>query len=438
MKMNMQDYRHAQDRVHIAEHCKEEVLSMAQNQKTNGRPIIRIAAGITAAAACLAVVGTLGHSFFNGKQDGILMPATTSDISAQFEEQGAKSAVTTPAAAKPETDDREFPLLSSMSEDKRTKTFKWGTIKLNSFLVSNFGENDKDAEYIEFQFDVHLNDDIDITEADAFNVEWYCSMYDTAMEHKITQFNPTTLHLQGFDDTHNFRISCDCFIPEEAAACLTKDETGEYREIYSDFLEKQPIPDYLLYELEITDAEIEAVHYDGGNEIKEVLVSEKTPMFKFRPADAPKDEAEIVNIKPGDALGEAADIEEDSTEAVTTTAVSETTAVSSENRNASDSEKLDAANKAAEQFYAAVQAAIADMKADETLSPYDLENMEKGFEFNEFEISEIRSASKENNPFYYYIAQHLPAQTAFITVAFGVESEKCKYVIVQTADIISS
>ena len=38
--MNMQDYRHAADRVQIAEHCKEEVLGMNET-RTARRPAIR-------------------------------------------------------------------------------------------------------------------------------------------------------------------------------------------------------------------------------------------------------------------------------------------------------------------------------------------------------------------------------------------------------------
>lgn len=70
MKMNMQDYRHAADRVEISEHCREEILSMTKkNEQKTGAPILRITAGITAAAACLGIAGTVGYAMLRMKAE---------------------------------------------------------------------------------------------------------------------------------------------------------------------------------------------------------------------------------------------------------------------------------------------------------------------------------------------------------------------------------
>ncbi|GEM_PF-6536481 len=68
--MNMQDYRHAADRVEIADHCREEILDMKnQKERTTGAPLLRITAGLTAAAACLGIAGTVGYAMYRMKHE---------------------------------------------------------------------------------------------------------------------------------------------------------------------------------------------------------------------------------------------------------------------------------------------------------------------------------------------------------------------------------
>lgn len=85
--MNMQDYRHAADRVHIAEHCEEEVLSMtAQTEQKTRRPLLRTATGIAAAAACLGITGVLGVALFRmGTDSNELLTATSEETESVIE-----------------------------------------------------------------------------------------------------------------------------------------------------------------------------------------------------------------------------------------------------------------------------------------------------------------------------------------------------------------
>lgn len=76
--MKMQDYRRAADRVHIAEHCRQEVLSMNKHTEPKSRtPITRMAAGIAAAAAVLTVTGGFGYLLLSMKDDVQRGPANT-------------------------------------------------------------------------------------------------------------------------------------------------------------------------------------------------------------------------------------------------------------------------------------------------------------------------------------------------------------------------
>ena len=97
--MNMQDYRHAADRVHIAEHCEEEVLSMtSQTEQKTRRPLLRTATGIAAAAACLGITGALGLALFHmGKDSDELLTATSDGTESVTE-------VTEPAGTEPVQD----------------------------------------------------------------------------------------------------------------------------------------------------------------------------------------------------------------------------------------------------------------------------------------------------------------------------------------------
>ena len=98
--MNMQDYRHAADRVHIAEHCEEEVLSMTtQTEQKTRKPVLRAATGIAAAAACIGITGALGLALFHMNRDDSELTAASQD------ETTAVSEVTEPAASDSEPEE---------------------------------------------------------------------------------------------------------------------------------------------------------------------------------------------------------------------------------------------------------------------------------------------------------------------------------------------
>ena len=85
--MNMQDYRHAADRVHIADHCEEEVLRMTtQTEQKTRRPVLRAVTGIAAAAACIGVTGALGLALFHMNRDGSELTAASQDETAVVSE----------------------------------------------------------------------------------------------------------------------------------------------------------------------------------------------------------------------------------------------------------------------------------------------------------------------------------------------------------------
>ena len=96
--MNMQDYRHAADRVHIAEHCEEEVLSMTtQTEQKTRRPLLRTATGIAAAAACLGITGALGFALYRmGHEESSLLAASQNDTAAFTELTDADSSEAAP------------------------------------------------------------------------------------------------------------------------------------------------------------------------------------------------------------------------------------------------------------------------------------------------------------------------------------------------------
>lgn len=88
--MNMQDYRHAADRIHIAEHCEKEVLSMtSQTEQKVRRPLLRTATGIAAAAACVGLTGALGFALYRMGHDEADLPAADSAGTESVTEQSA-------------------------------------------------------------------------------------------------------------------------------------------------------------------------------------------------------------------------------------------------------------------------------------------------------------------------------------------------------------
>ena len=100
--MNMQDYRHAADRVHIAEHCEEEVLCMTtQTEQKTRRPLLRTATGIAAAAACIGVTGALGLALFHMNRDGNELTAASQDETVAVSEAVTESAGTDSIQAEP-------------------------------------------------------------------------------------------------------------------------------------------------------------------------------------------------------------------------------------------------------------------------------------------------------------------------------------------------
>ena len=298
MKMNMQDYRHVTDRVHIADHCKEEVLNMTHAEKTNSRPIIRIATGITAAAACVGIIGALGYAILKMQPNETLLPAAAPSVSSEIIEQTTEPAKTEQTTEAPKTDDRAFPLLRDMSEKERTKTFDWGTVRL---ACCGFSTDKQYADQtIDFMFDVHLNDDIDRTADDSFQMEWVCYMYDTELQHRVGDGKPVSAVCEAADKEGTQDFTCQIQIPypkADQATCLTLGEDGEYHDVYSDFLEKEPLPQYLLYELQLDKVSFYTKEQAAKHEDKAVLLSEKTKMFQFRAEELPVEQEEIADKK---------------------------------------------------------------------------------------------------------------------------------------------
>lgn len=291
--MNMQDFRHAADRVKIADHCKEEVLGMKQ-MTTTRKPAIRIAAGFAAAAASLALVCGLGYSVYRMKQNSALIPAT-----APMEEQVAASQDDTSEAAGSEEeaapDDREYPLFSRMTEEQRTKTFDWGTITLQDCSIER--ADDSDNPFMMCSLRIRFNEDEEPVQKDRIKLDTTYWMYDTTQTHKVSLHEDGSYHTfsQNFIDAGSYETVFQvCYPPlkNSSAICLTRGENGEYQvaDAGDDFLLKSPDPDYLLYEIQLdrvtirdTDGNDKQVLFDGENE----------PLFKFRLHDLPpQDEQE--------------------------------------------------------------------------------------------------------------------------------------------------
>lgn len=311
--MNMQDYRHAADRVHIADHCKEEVLGM-KTKTTDRKPVIRIVTGITAAAACLGITGAFGYALFNMKQDGAKLPAGT-QLESEFEEQSEA-----PVEALSLTDDREFPLFRCMTEEQQIRTFDWGTIRLDGCGLSGSSLDEK--RHMQVELHVHLNDDIEINEGDCVRLDLSHWMYDTEMQHKVSLYEDGRYAdakiIQSSDNPHelDYLIEFPAPIAGGCATCLTLGEDGEYHNIETDFLEKQPMPEYMLYELQLNGLSIltpcEDTMYDdneAGSASAEyngavIYADEHTPLFKFRMEDLPSDDEVIVEVPMDDTVDE--------------------------------------------------------------------------------------------------------------------------------------
>ena len=284
--MNMQDYRHAADRVQIADHCKEEVLGMNET-RTARKPAIRIVTGITAAAACLGITGAFGYSLMHMKQQGAELSAATqleSQIESQIAEEQPESEAEPVAVA---ADDREFPMIDRMTDEMRTRTFDWGTIRLDCISDTT----NADGRFPVMVFIVKLNDDIDIAETDVLSMSCKGSMYDYQMLHKVSTADGTVQVMEKIPGEAHDRLMMVLYpMPEEGgkAICLTRGDDGTYAEQPGDdFLYKEPMPEYLLYELTVDRI---AILDENGNEKRVLLDAPDTPLFKARKLDL---EAEI-------------------------------------------------------------------------------------------------------------------------------------------------
>lgn len=104
--MNMQDYRHAADRVEIADHCRQEVLDMTTERienrmDTEKKPIIRRFTGVAVAAAVLALNGALIYGIVSMKNRKDMMPGSAeSELSVV--EESAPAVTTEPAESETE------------------------------------------------------------------------------------------------------------------------------------------------------------------------------------------------------------------------------------------------------------------------------------------------------------------------------------------------
>ena len=281
--MNMQDYRHAADRVQIAEHCKEEVLGMKENTITR-KPAIRIVTGITAAAACLAVTGFCGYTLMHMNKQGKDLSAAT-QIESQIEEETPEvttEPVPEAVAVEVEADDREFPMIDRMTEEMRTRTFDWGTIWLEDITdITN-----ADGHFPVVLCEVKLNDDIEIADTDVIAMSCKGNMYDYQMQHKVSTADGTVQVVEKTPGEARDRLMMALYpLPVEGgtAVCLTRGDDGTYAERPGDdFLYKQPMPEYLLYELTVDRI---AILDENGNEKRVLLDSADTPLFKARKLD---------------------------------------------------------------------------------------------------------------------------------------------------------
>ena len=108
--MNMQDYRHAADRVEIADHCRQEVLDMTTERvenriDTEKKPIIHKFTGVAVAAAVLALNGALIFGIISMKNRKDMMPGTAeSDLSVTEESAPDVSADAVETSELPETE----------------------------------------------------------------------------------------------------------------------------------------------------------------------------------------------------------------------------------------------------------------------------------------------------------------------------------------------
>jgi hypothetical protein len=311
--MNMQDYRHAADRVHIAAHCKEEVLGM-KKKTAEKKPMIRIVTGITAAAACLSITGAFGYALFNMKKESAQLPAATSiEAESQLEEQ-----ILTADSAD-DYDNREFPLFSRMTEEQQVRTFDWGTIRLESCGLSGTSLDEK--RRMQVKLHVHLNDGIEINAGDAVWLTLSQWMYDTEMQHKVSYFEDggyvTSQPTKNSDNPREIDFLVEYPAPiADGTTCLTLGEDGEYHNIETDFLEKQPMPEYLLYELQLErlsilrpreDAVVDDNESESASEATNrtvIFEEEHTPLFKFRMEDLPTENDEKIGVSAEEAAGD--------------------------------------------------------------------------------------------------------------------------------------
>ncbi|MBP0987923.1 MAG: hypothetical protein J6S92_06550, partial [Oscillospiraceae bacterium] len=95
-------------------------------------------------------------------------------------------------------------------------------------------------------------------------------LYDQEQMHRVGDSTPydSIWYLDGQD---TYRMWINMPYPQAGkATCLTRGEDGSYHEEYSDFLEKEPIPDYLLYE--ITLDSVQGFSKDLGEETPAVTL----------------------------------------------------------------------------------------------------------------------------------------------------------------------
>ena len=280
--MNMQDYRHAADRVQIADHCKEEVLGMKENTAAR-KPVIRIATGITAAAACLAVTGICGYTLMHMKQQ-----STEFHPAASIEEQITEALPETesePEPAEAEIDDREFPLFDRMTEEQRTKTFDWGTITLDSM------EKDEEDNSMMCAFHLHFNDSSLAKYSPSVTLDGWA--YDSIMQHKVGRNIADGYYAVKTDEDADNNVTFVFPFPAlneetKGLTVMSLDDDGEFHEAENDdILMKEPDPEYMLYELILKRIEL----YDPeSGETTVLMEADDTPLFKCRTKDI---EAEI-------------------------------------------------------------------------------------------------------------------------------------------------
>ena len=187
------------------------------------------------------------------------------------------------------SDDREFPLYDAMTGAQRAVSFDWGEIILLDMAMT------EDGEQMEYHIRVNVNQDAEIGGGDSIKAVLKGYMYDDSMQHMLDCGDKLEVtEMQNTDPYSNvYRIRFPKPVTGEVTACVLGDDGNYYEQEWDDFLEKQPMADYLLYGVEFERLTIE----DADGAEKAVLIDQKTMPVKARLKDLPAEDDEPVDVE---------------------------------------------------------------------------------------------------------------------------------------------